>query len=72
MDLERQDDVARGRVGGQVVNEAHERALVLALAVVPADGGVHQREAQLLAQVDRLLAVDHPGCSREVRMAAQT
>ena len=53
MDLDAEADVARRGVVGEPVDVAHEGFLVLLLAVVAADGGVHDGDPHALAEIDR-------------------
>ena len=52
VDLDAEQDVARRGIVGELMDVAHEGGLVLALAVVAADRGVHDRDAHPLAEVD--------------------
>ena len=57
VDLDAEQNVARRGVVCELMDIAHEGFLVLALAVVAADGGVHDLDAHALAEIDRFKTI---------------
>src|SRR5580704_1624416 len=60
VDLDAEKNVARRGVVGEFMDVAHEGFLVFALAVVPADGGIHDLDAHALAEIDCLETILQP------------
>ena len=71
MDLERDDDACALRGIGQLRDVAEERGLVLVGALVPADGGVDDRQPVLGGPEDGSDAVVEPLSSRQVGVPAE-
>jgi hypothetical protein len=71
VDLDAEKNVTRRGVVGEFMDVAHEGFFVLALAVVPADGGVHDLDAHALAEIDCLKTILQSVLGGKVGMTAE-
>ena len=71
MDLDAEKNVARCGVVCEFMDVAHEGFFVFALAVVAADGGVHDLDAHALTEIDCLETILQSVLGGQVGMAAE-